>query len=165
MFGSGKFPQKREKSLRDLKILLKFTLRIAIPYKGPWSWDSEWTQVSLTGPVLTASAPLFIFQPPLLSAAEPVGLSEARGEAGRRFSQGLVNSWLGCSEDVPSIRFPLCLKKKTNTKADFRFTLGFKIYYVFQLSSLHTWNSLLLITFYQHSSTTGGLTSKIALDD
>lgn len=37
--------------------------------------------------------------------------------------------------------------------ADFKFTLGFKIYYVFHLSSLHTWNSLPLITFYQHSST------------
>lgn len=69
--------------------------------------------------------------------------------------------WRCSFNQIPSV----LKKKKTNTKADFRFTLGFKIYYVFQLSSLHTWNSLLLITFYQHSSTTGGLTSKIALDD
>lgn len=34
MFGSGKFFQKREKFLRDLKILLKFILRIVIFYKG-----------------------------------------------------------------------------------------------------------------------------------
>ena len=34
-------------------------------------------------------------QQPLLSAAEPAGPSKAWREAGRRFSQGLVNSWLG----------------------------------------------------------------------
>ena len=54
-------------------------------------------------------------------------------------------------------------KKKKKKRADFKFTLGFKIYYVFQLSSLHNWNFLPLIIFYQHSGTTGGLTSEIAL--
>lgn len=115
--------------------------------------------------MLTALAALFILQQPLLSAAEPAGPSEACGEAGRRFSQGLVNSWLGyklrCSFN--QILSVLGVKKKKKKGADFKFTLGFKIYYVFQLSSLHNWNFFPLIIFYQHSSTTGGLTSKIAL--
>lgn len=116
--------------------------------------------VSLTGLMLTSLAPLSIFRQPLLSAAEPMGPSEAPGEAGWRFSQGLVNSWLVCKLRCSFNQIPSVLEKK---KADFKFTLGFKIYYVFQLSSLHTWNSLPLITFSQHSSTSGGLTSKIAL--
>lgn len=41
-----------KKNLRDLKILLKFTLQL--PCHKPSAWDSEWTQVSLTGPMLTA---------------------------------------------------------------------------------------------------------------
>ena len=36
----------------------------------------------------------------------------------------------------------LCAWGKKKKGADFKFTLGFKIYYVFQLSSLHNWNFL-----------------------
>lgn len=86
--------------------------------------------------MLTALAALFILQQPLLSAAEPAGPSKAWREAGRRFSQGLVNSWLGYKLRC-SFNQILSVLGKKKKGADFKFTLGFKIYYVFQLSSLH----------------------------
>ena len=66
--------------------------------------------------MLTALAPLFIFQQPLLSAVEPVGPSEAWGEAGGRFSQGLVNSWLGYKLRCSLNQIPSVLEKRKKKK-------------------------------------------------
>lgn len=92
------------------------------------------------GPVLTALAPLFIFQQPLLSSAQPAGPSEAWGEAGEGFSQDLVNCWLAYKLRCSFNQIPSVIKKRERKEnmADFKFILGFKIYYVFQLTSLHT---------------------------
>ena len=114
--------------------------------------------------MLAALAALLIFQAASAVSCRARGTLQGLGRGRQKVFSGPCELLAGLQAKMVVQSDSLCAwNKKKKKGADFKFTLGFKIYYVFQLSSLHNWNFLPLIIFYRHSSTTGGLTSKIAL--